>query len=106
MTMRKAELVTAVAEVAQLTKTETESAVTALFDAMTMALGRGEKIELRGFGSFRVRQRRPRRARNPRLGTSVQVLAKRVPFFRASTLVKAWLAAGAGTRPRPGRPEA
>ncbi len=103
-TLTKPDLARRVAEACGITLREAERLITATFDAIAQALGRGEKVELRGFGSFRVRQRRPRRARNPRTGTPVQTPAKRVPFFRASTLFKAWLAAEAGTRPRPGRP--
>lgn len=54
-----------------------------LFDAMTEVLARGERIELRGFGSFGVKQRPARQGRNPKTGASVAVAAKRIPFFRA-----------------------
>ncbi len=100
-TVTRADLVDRVAEAAQLTKKETEVVVTTIFDAMAAALARGDKIELRGFGSFRVRQRGARRARNPKAGGPVDVPAKRVPVFRPSTLVKEWLAAEAESVPRP-----
>ena len=60
------------------------------------ALTRGDKVELRGFGSFKVKSRRPRQARNPRTGDSVAVPAKRVPYFKASNELKARLNGGGG----------
>ncbi|MGH8011767.1 MAG: HU family DNA-binding protein, partial [Candidatus Binataceae bacterium] len=57
--------------------------VNAMFDAMASVLARGERIEIRGFGSFDVKERRARRGRNPRTGALVAVDAKRIPFFRA-----------------------
>ncbi len=62
----KANLVDAVAEAAELPRQETERVVNSIFEAMAAALAKGDKIELRGFGSFRVRQRQPRAARNPK----------------------------------------
>ncbi len=57
--------------------------VNAMVDAMTDALARGERIEIRGFGSFGVKDRRARQGRNPKTGAQVKVDAKRIPFFRA-----------------------
>jgi len=65
------------------THRESETIVNAMFDAMTGALTRGERIEIRGFGSFAVKQRRARQGRNPKTGQLVSVEAKRIPFFRA-----------------------
>ncbi|MGH7918042.1 MAG: HU family DNA-binding protein [Candidatus Binataceae bacterium] len=62
---------------------QSETTVNAMFDAMAAVLARGERIEIRGFGSFDTRQRQARRGRNPRTGALVAVEAKRVPFFRA-----------------------
>jgi len=62
---------------------EAETIVNAIFDAMTGVLTRGQRIEIRGFGSFAVKQRRARQGRNPKTGASVSVDAKRIPFFRA-----------------------
>jgi integration host factor subunit beta len=101
MTVNKLGLVDAVADVAQLTTAETETVVNTIFDAMAAALAKGDKIELRGFGSFHVRQRRPRAGRNPKSGSPVLVPAKRVPYFRPSKLVQKWLAAEGGAI-RPG----
>jgi integration host factor subunit beta len=62
---------------------ESELMVNALFQAMAEVLAHGERIELRGFGSFGIKQRAARQGRNPKTGASVTVAAKRIPFFRA-----------------------
>jgi len=80
--MTKAELIEEVAKVASLTKKETELIVNTVFDNITDALSKGDKVELRGFGSFRIRQRNSRKGRNPKTGDSVSVPEKRVPFFK------------------------
>jgi integration host factor subunit beta len=80
--MTKAELIDEVSKVANLTKKETETIVNTVFDNITDALVKGDKVELRGFGSFRIRQRHSRKGRNPKTGTSVDVPDKRVPFFK------------------------
>jgi integration host factor subunit beta len=59
-----------------------EVIVNEVFESLTQALVRGERIEIRGFGSFVVKQRQPREGRNPKTGALVSVHAKRVPFFR------------------------
>jgi integration host factor subunit beta len=61
---------------------DAEVMVNAVFDSVTEALRRGDRVEIRGFGSFVVRQRRAREGRNPKTGDSVAVRAKRVPFFK------------------------
>ncbi len=65
------------------THRESETIVNAMFDAMANVLSRGERIEIRGFGSFAVKHRRARQGRNPKTGAVVKVAAKRIPFFRA-----------------------
>jgi len=67
----------------QLTKKQTETVVNMLLNSITEALSEGDKVELRGFGSFRLRNRNPREGRNPKTGDTVQIPAKRVPFFKA-----------------------
>jgi integration host factor subunit beta len=62
---------------------EAEAIVNAIFDEMANVLARGGRIEIRGFGSFAVKQRRARQGRNPRTGEVVAVDAKRIAFFRA-----------------------
>ena len=81
--MTKAELVEKVADKIQLTKKQTETVVNILLNSSTEALSGGDKVELRGFGSFRIRKRNPREGRNPKTGDTVQIPAKRVPFFKA-----------------------
>jgi integration host factor subunit beta len=80
--MTKADLIEEVAGQASLTKKETELIVNTVFDNITLALTKGDKVELRGFGSFRIRRRNPRRGRNPKTGDAVKVPEKRVPFFK------------------------
>jgi len=80
--MTKTELIEEVAKVATLTKKETELIVNTVFDNITEALSKGDKVELRGFGSFRIRHRNSRKGRNPKTGDSVSVPEKRVPFFK------------------------
>ena len=80
--MTKADLIDELAKVSHLTKKESETIVDTVFDNITDALAKGDKVELRGFGSFRIRRRRARRGRNPRTGATVNVPPKRVPFFK------------------------
>ncbi|MEK6713442.1 MAG: integration host factor subunit beta [Nitrospirota bacterium] len=71
-----------------LTKKQTEIIVNMLFDSIKDALAGGEKIEIRGFGSFRIRKRQTREGRNPKTGKNVSVPEKRVPFFKAGKELK------------------
>ena len=80
--MTKADLVEHVAEAAGLSKAEAEEVVNTVLDSIVQALETGDKVELRGFGSFRLRMRRPRQGRNPKTGTTVQVPGKAVPYFK------------------------
>src|SRR2546425_745271 len=80
--MTKAELIDEVSKVSNLTKKETETIVNTIFDNITDALAKGDKVELRGFGSFRIRHRNSRKGRNPKTGSNVDVPQKRVPFFK------------------------
>ena len=80
--MTKADLIEEVAQAGGLTRRDAEVVVETVFHSMTQALARGEKIELRGFGSFRVQERSARPARNPKTGETVHVPAKKVPRFR------------------------
>ena len=81
--MTKAELVERVSGQINLTKKQTEVVVNTVFQSITDSLSEGKKVELRGFGSFRVRARSARVGRNPKSGAQVDVPAKRVPFFKA-----------------------
>ena len=79
--MMKAELVDKVAATIQLPKHQTETVVNLFLQCITDALRAGDKVELRGFGSFRLRHRQPRAGRNPKTGDTVQIPAKQVPWF-------------------------
>jgi len=81
--LTKAELVEKVANQINLTKKQTEVVVNTDFSSITDSLAEGKKVELRGFGSFRIRQRNARVGRNPKSGQKVDVPSKKVPFFKA-----------------------
>jgi integration host factor subunit beta len=96
--MTKADLVDKVTALGDLTRRDGEIIVDTLFDAVIGALKSGDKIEIRGFGSFRTRQRNARTGRNPKTGAKVDVPAKRVPFFKPSKELRDSVnPAGAGT---------
>lgn len=80
--MTKADLVERVANEADITKKDAEHLVEIVFDSIVDSLNSGEKIELRGFGSFRVRERNSRKGRNPKTGVAVDIPAKRVAYFK------------------------
>jgi integration host factor subunit beta len=82
--MTKADLVDQVIALGDLTRRDGEVIVETLFDSIISALKGSDKVEVRGFGSFRTRQRKPRIGRNPKTGESVSVPAKRVPYFKPS----------------------
>ena len=86
--MTKAELVEEVAKESDLTKKDAEVIVQIVLDSITESLQRGEKIELRGFGSFRIRSRSSRQGRNPKTGSEVSVPAKKVPYFKPGKEIK------------------
>jgi integration host factor subunit beta len=86
--MTKAELVDIISWQTGVSKKDTGTIVNLILDNICGALQQGDKVELRGFGSFKVKTRRGRQARNPRTGDSVQVPAKRVPFFKTSNELK------------------
>ncbi len=80
--MTKADLIEEVSAVSRLSKKSSEVVVNTFFDSIVGSLQRQEKIELRGFGSFKLRQRRARIGRNPKTGERVEVPAKIVPYFK------------------------
>lgn len=80
--MTKADLVEIVSKEANISKKDAEVIVRSVIDSIVSALHEGEKVEIRGFGSFRIRQRKARNARNPRTGNAIQVPAKKVPYFK------------------------
>ena len=86
--MTKAELVEEVSRVSDLTKKHSEVIVDTVFKSIIDALHRGEKIELRGFGSFRLRSRKSRTGRNPKTGEKVEVPTKKIPYFKPGQELK------------------
>ena len=97
--MTKADLVEEVAKVTELTRKDSEVIVDTLFESVIKALKTGDKLEVRGFGSFRVRQRNARVGRNPKTGEKVEVPAKRVPYFKPSKELKDLINDGASSAP-------
>lgn len=88
--MTKADLVEKIAATVNLTKKETEVVIDTIFDGIAKALESNQdgKVELRGFGSFRIRRRGARQGRNPQTGTTVSVPAKKVPYFKPGKELK------------------
>ena len=87
--MTKSELILRLAEKnPHLYHRDVERIVTAIFDEISTALSRGDRVELRGFGAFSVKNRDARTGRNPRTGESVQVAEKHVPFFKTGKLLR------------------
>ncbi len=80
--MTKADLIEEVSAISRLSKKSSEVIVNTFFESIVESLQRYEKIELRGFGSFKLRQRRARIGRNPKTGARVEVPAKVVPYFK------------------------
>ena len=86
--MTKADLIDEVSRQVELTRKDSEVIVETIFDSIVHSLRAGDKIEIRGFGSFRTRQRKPRVGRNPKTGDRVEVPAKKIPFFKPSKELK------------------
>src|SRR6202451_1958053 len=103
-TMTKADLVEEVTKLGDLTRRESETIVETICDSVIGALRSGDKIEIRGFGSFRIRQRKPRIGRNPKTGTKVEVPAKKVPYFKPSKELRDLVNPGAKTGEAPAAP--
>jgi integration host factor subunit beta len=87
-TMTKADLVEEIARATELPRKESEAAVETIFESIIQALQKNDKIEIRGFGSFRTRQRRGRIGRNPKTGARVEVPPKRIAYFKPSKELK------------------
>jgi len=88
MPITKSELIDQVADKLRLPKARAEQIVDTIFDSMVNALKQGDGIEIRGFGSFTVRPYKPYSGRNPRTGETVDVPAKRLPFFKVGKELK------------------
>ncbi len=99
--MTKADLIDEVSRAVEMTRKDSESIVDTIFDSIVRALRTNEKIEIRGFGSFRTRQRQPRTGRNPKTGAKVEVPPKKIPYFKPSKELKDFVngaqASGAGS---------
>src|SRR6202049_3594797 len=101
-TMTKADLVEEVTRATELPRKDSEAVVETIFDSIITALQADDKIEIRGFGSFRTRQRRGRTGRNPKTGAKVEVPPKRIPFFKPSKELKDHVNVGAPAPPSAG----
>jgi len=86
--MNKSELVEKVSQKVNLTKKKAEDVVNLIFDAMVQAMVRGDRVEIRGLGSFVVKTYGAYRGRNPRTGQSIQVKPKKLPFFKVGKELK------------------
>ncbi len=86
--MTKADLIEEVSRLAELTRKDSEIIVETIFESVVNSLRAGDKIEVRGFGSFRTRSRKPRVGRNPKTGARVEVAAKKIPYFKPSKELK------------------
>ncbi len=86
--MNKSELISVVAEKADLTKKDTEKVVSAVFESIEESLSKGEKVQVIGFGTFDVRARKEREGRNPATGETIQIPAVKVPVFKAGKALK------------------
>jgi len=98
-TVTKADLVEEVVRVTELPRKESEAVVETIFESIIGALQGGDRIEIRGFGSFRTRQRRGRTGRNPKTGAKVEVPPKKIPFFKPSKELKDHVNTGAPSAP-------
>ena len=86
--MTKAEFIAAVAAKSDMTKKDTEKAISAVIDTITDTLAKGEKIQLVGFGTFEVRERAAREGINPQTKKKIKISATKVPAFKAGSALK------------------
>ncbi|MFQ6793394.1 HU family DNA-binding protein [Thomasclavelia sp.] len=86
--MNKAELIEAIASSTEMTKTDVDKVITSFVDVVTDALANGEKVSLKGFGNFEVRERGERTGRNPRTGEPMTIAASKAPAFKSSVALK------------------
>ncbi len=96
MPVTKSELIDQLSAEARLPRATAEEIVNIIFDSMVNTLQRGERIEIRGFGSFEVREYRAYEGRNPRTGDPVKVDSKRLPFFKVGKELRERVNRGAG----------
>ena len=86
--MNKSDLVEALSKSEDLTRTKAEEIVNLVFDEMTNALAAGDRVEIRGLGSFKVKSYRGYKGRNPKTGKHIKVKAKKLPFFKCGKELK------------------
>ncbi|MBI2400504.1 MAG: integration host factor subunit beta [Deltaproteobacteria bacterium] len=87
--MTKSELIEAVAaKVTNFSRKDVEIIVETLFESMAQSLSEGDKVEIRGFGSFKIKERDGRQGRNPKSGENIFIDAKKVPFFKAGKEIR------------------
>lgn len=86
--MTKADIVARIAQTTGMTKADTSEVLDALLESISAAMGRGEKIEMRGFGIFKVENRKARVARNPKTGQEIRIPPRSVPVFKPSDHLK------------------
>ena len=87
--MTKSELIEAVAaKVTNFSRKDVEINVETLFESMAQSLSQGDKVEIRGFGSFKIKERDGRQGRNPKSGENIFIDAKKVPFFKAGKEIR------------------
>lgn len=86
--MNKSELIQKVADRVNVTRKKAEDVVNLIFESMTQALAKGDRVEIRGLGSFVVRTYKAYQGRNPRTGASIQVRPKKLPFFKVGKELK------------------
>jgi nucleoid DNA-binding protein len=86
--MTKADMVDIISEATGLTKVETEAVITGFLEKLKETLKHGERAEFRGFGTFTVKKRKPKKARNPGTGETVYLPERYVPVFKASKILK------------------
>jgi len=99
--MTKADLIEEVSRVVEMTRKDSEVIVESILESIVKALREGDKIEIRGFGSFRTRQREGRLGRNPKTGDRVEVPSKRIPYFKPSKELKDLVNSAAAEEPTP-----
>ena len=86
--MTKADLIEEISHAAELSRKDSELIVETVFESIVRSLKSSDKIEIRGFGSFRTRERKSRIGRNPKTGERVEVPAKKIPYFKPSKELK------------------
>ena len=89
--MNKVQLIQALKDATDLSKSEAAAVVDVFFNEMTAALSKGDRVEIRGFCSFFVKEYRSYTGRNPKTGEKVKIAPKKLPFFKVGKELKAWV---------------